>query len=228
MADPPEKFRSHVPAMAGSTIGGLLTAVLGSHLFGALGTGAGLVLGSCLSGTVSWWAERGIRRSQEITRAKIQAARKRGRCLSVTETQQIEKEAIRNFEKKNSGFHYATIGYLALVAIGVCVLTVVILDRVGAREVATFRPAPQPAVTRTVISPPPTETSVSPPPVLSPSASVSQSVSATPSPDASPVVPSNPTPGATSGTLEPPSSEPNSPSIGPTFPGTAYPAQTGN
>jgi hypothetical protein len=182
VAEPPETFRSHVPAMAGSTAGALLSAVIGSHLFGALGTGAGLIIGSAISGTISWWAERGIRRSQEIAKAKLTAARRKGRVLSATETQQIEVAAIKNFEKKHGGFHFHTIGGLFLVAIGIGVLTVVLLDRIGARDVATFTPAPRPTVTQTVVTTTSPTIFVSTVPVVTPDPTPSVTPSAIPDP----------------------------------------------
>src|SRR2546423_4147494 len=70
----PETFRSHLPAIAAAAAGTVLAAVLGS-LIGAAGTVAGMAIGSLVSGTCSWWAERGIRRSAAITAARTAAAR---------------------------------------------------------------------------------------------------------------------------------------------------------
>src|SRR5205823_2429867 len=76
----PETFRSHLPAIVAATTGTVLAAVLGS-LVGAAGTIAGMVIGSLASGTCSWWAERGIRRSTALAAARADAVRTRGRPL---------------------------------------------------------------------------------------------------------------------------------------------------
>src|SRR6266581_2154337 len=76
----PETFRSHLPAIAAATTGTVLAAILGS-LIGAAGTIAGMVIGSLASGTCSWWAERGIRRSAALAAARAEALRVRGRPL---------------------------------------------------------------------------------------------------------------------------------------------------
>ena len=75
----PETFRSHLPAIAAAA-GTVLAVVLGS-LIGAAGTVAGMAIGSVMSGTCSWWAERGIRRSAAIAAARAGAIRARGRPL---------------------------------------------------------------------------------------------------------------------------------------------------
>jgi len=71
-----ETFRSHLPAIAAATTGTVLAATLGS-LIGAAGTIVGMVIGSLASGTCSWWAERGIRRSAALAAARAEALRAR-------------------------------------------------------------------------------------------------------------------------------------------------------
>src|SRR5215469_8404590 len=73
----PETFRSHLPAIIAATTGTVLAAILGS-LIGAAGTITGIVIGSLASGTFSWWAERGIRRSAALATARAEALRARG------------------------------------------------------------------------------------------------------------------------------------------------------
>jgi hypothetical protein len=73
----PETFRSHLPAIAAATLGTVLAAVLGS-LMGTAGTIAGMVIGSLASGTISWWAERGIRQSAAVAAARADVLRTRG------------------------------------------------------------------------------------------------------------------------------------------------------
>ena len=73
----PETFRSHLPAVVAATTGTVLAAILGS-LIGTAGTIVGMVIGSLASGTLSWWAERGIRRSTALAAARAEALRVRG------------------------------------------------------------------------------------------------------------------------------------------------------
>jgi len=73
----PETFRSHLPAIVAASTGTVLAAVLGS-LIGTAGTIVGMVIGSLASGTCSWWAERGIRRSAALATARAEALRSRG------------------------------------------------------------------------------------------------------------------------------------------------------
>jgi hypothetical protein len=77
----PETFRDHLPAIVGAAGGTLIVTVLGSWL-GNTGTLIGVALGSLGSGTLSWWAERGIRRARAAAAAaagKAEAARVKGR-----------------------------------------------------------------------------------------------------------------------------------------------------
>ena len=77
----PETFRDHLPAILGAAGGTLLVTVLGSWL-GNTGTLIGVALGSLGSGTLSWWAERGIRRARAAAAAatrKAETARVKGR-----------------------------------------------------------------------------------------------------------------------------------------------------
>jgi hypothetical protein len=79
-----DTFRSHLPAIVAATTGTMLAAILGS-LIGAAGTIVGMVIGSLASGTCSWWAERGIRRSTALAAARAEAIRARGRPLHAGE-----------------------------------------------------------------------------------------------------------------------------------------------
>jgi hypothetical protein len=76
----PESFRSHLPAIAAATAGTLLATILGSFI-GVAGTLVGITTGSLLSGTISWWTERGLRRSAAVAAARAEAIRTRGRPL---------------------------------------------------------------------------------------------------------------------------------------------------
>jgi hypothetical protein len=80
----PETFRSHLPAIVSTAAGTVLAAVIGS-LMSTAGTIVGMAIGSVVSGSCSWWAERGIRRSATIAAARAAAFRARGRPLSPEE-----------------------------------------------------------------------------------------------------------------------------------------------
>ena len=88
----PESFRSHLPAIAAATAGTVFATVLGS-LAGVAGTLVGIVVGSLLSGTISWWAERGLRRSAAVAAARAEAIRARGRPLRPHEDAAVAEAA---------------------------------------------------------------------------------------------------------------------------------------
>ena len=166
---PPETFRSHLPALAGSVTGTLIAAIIGSHVFGPSGTKYALLGGSCLSGSASWWTERAIRRSHDLAKAKLRAAKAKGRPLNPQETQLIE--VVHKVSGRKGGVHYRTIVLLVLAAFLIAFLTVAALDKLGAKGVSDEFPAP--AVTRTTFVPVP---------AVSPSRIVTQTTEATPSP----------------------------------------------
>jgi hypothetical protein len=88
----PETFRSHLPAIAAATAGTVLATVLGS-LIGVAGTLVGIAVGSLLSGTISWWAERGLRQSAAVATARADAVRARGRPLHPDEDAAVSRIA---------------------------------------------------------------------------------------------------------------------------------------
>lgn len=195
MADSPQTFRSHLPALIGSVIGTLVSAVVGSHVGGVLGTRYALIFGSLISGSASWWGERAIRRSNEIARAKLIAARKRGRELSVAETQMIEAVSGQQFDKRNRGIPYRVIAALVVLPLMACVFTVLALDSLGARAVANIVPPARPAPTHS-LSPStdvdPTDTVI---PATTHSYRPTRSASPSAVPSITPVIPSTtPTP----------------------------------
>ena len=57
-----------------ATAGAVLATVLGSYM-GIAGTITGIALGSLVSGTISWWLERVIRRSAAKAEAQASAVR---------------------------------------------------------------------------------------------------------------------------------------------------------
>lgn len=202
-ADRPETFRGHLPALAGSIVGTLLAAIVGSHVGGALGTRYALAVGAMISGTASWYGERAIRRGQAVAQAKLKAAKQRGRELTPEETGIIETINKSRFDWRHRGIHYRTIGLLALTALTVCLITIVSLNALGSRQVASFTPEPAPTITKllpgrtqTVTTTPTYTQTVTPSATASvPSATPfgTQSATPIPSPDASPSVSATPT-----------------------------------
>ena len=94
----PESFRSHLPAIAAATAGTLFATVLGS-LIGVAGTLVGITIGSLLSGTISWWTERGLRRSAAVATARAEAIRAHGRPLHPDEDAVVAKAAAASHDR---------------------------------------------------------------------------------------------------------------------------------
>jgi hypothetical protein len=94
----PESFRSHLPAIAAATAGTLFATVLGS-LIGVAGTLVGITIGSLLSGTISWWTERGLRRSAAVATARAEAIRAHGRPLRPDEDAVVAKVAAASHDR---------------------------------------------------------------------------------------------------------------------------------
>ena len=94
----PESFRSHLPAIAAATAGTLFATLLGS-LIGVAGTLVGITIGSLLSGTISWWTERGLRRSAAVATARAEAIRAHGRPLHPDEDAVVAKAAAASHDR---------------------------------------------------------------------------------------------------------------------------------
>lgn len=94
----PESFRSHLPAIAAATAGTLFATLLGS-LIGVAGTLVGITIGSLLSGTISWWTERGLRRSAAVATARAEAIRTHGRPLHPDEDAVVAKVAAASHDR---------------------------------------------------------------------------------------------------------------------------------
>ena len=179
MSEDKETFRSHLPALAASVIATTVAAVISSRFLGP-GTRYALIGTPFIFGFTSWWAERGIRRSQAIAKAKLEAQKQRGRPLNPEETSMIEAVHKASFNWRFRGIHYRTILLLILAALAAFFLTVLGLNDL--HPASNFIP-PVPTVTQqhtTYESPvynPPSTVYISP----SPSPSVSPSPSAAPS-----------------------------------------------
>jgi len=124
----PETFRSHLPAIAAAAAGTVLAAVLGS-LIGAAGTVAGMAIGSLVSGTCSWWAERGIRRSAAITAARATAIRARGRPLRPGEDAALTQAAAARHDRARRHRRWAGPAALAAAAFIGCAVAVTLVEQ---------------------------------------------------------------------------------------------------
>jgi hypothetical protein len=109
-----ESFRDHLPAVVAAASGAILSAILGSFL-GKAGTLIGLAAGSMISGSVTWWVERGIRKSAAIARAKREAIRKKGRPLTTGETALIER--VIESQPRWKGIHWRWIAFFTAAAL---------------------------------------------------------------------------------------------------------------
>ena len=185
--EPPkqETFRSHLPAIAGSVTATVVSAVITSHFLGS-GTKYALVGSPFVFGFTSWWAERGIRRSHAIAKAKLEAQKAKGRPLNLEETSMIEAVHKASFNWRFRGIHYRTILLLVLVSVAAFFLTVLGLNDFSKASNDNYVVPPVPTVTHTTYeSPayiPPSTVYISPSPSSpSPSPSASLSPSAAPS-----------------------------------------------
>ena len=124
----PETFRSHLPAIAAAAAGTLLAAVLGS-LIGAAGTVAGMAIGSLVSGTCSWWAERGIRRSGAVAAARAAGIGARGRPLRPGEDAAVTRAAVARHDRGRRHRRWAGPAALAAAAFIGCAVAVTLVEQ---------------------------------------------------------------------------------------------------
>lgn len=186
-----ENFLSHSPAIVAAAVGTVFAAILGSFL-GKTGTIAGMTAGSLISGSITWWAERGIRKSAAIAKAKRDAARKKGRPLTVTETAVIERVTASN--PRWQGIHWRQISIFTIVALILSALTVGGAEALASRSFHGFvLSPPRPAPVTSYVTMPPRVITETPGP--SPDLTSGTS-SASPSPDVSPSMPVSVTPAA--------------------------------
>ncbi len=131
---PPDRFRSHFPALAASAVMTVVVATATSYL-GVGGTILGMAGGSILSGAGAWWGERALKRSAELAQAKARAARVKGRPLTPAETQLIE--AARDRRDRNRGHPgWRLAGALAAAAFVACAATLTIVEQAVGKPVA--------------------------------------------------------------------------------------------
>jgi hypothetical protein len=133
----PETFRSHLPAIAAAAAGTVLAAVLGS-LMGAAGTVAGMAIGSLVSGTCSWWAEQGIRRSAAIAAARAAAIRARGRPLRAGEDAAATRAAAARHDRGRRHRRWAGPAALAAAAFIGCAVSVTLVEQGAGRPLSAL------------------------------------------------------------------------------------------
>ena len=121
----PESFRSHLPAIAAATAGTLLATILGSFI-GVAGTLAGITTGSLLSGTISWWTERGLRRSAAVAAARAEAIRTRGRPLHPDEDAVVAHAAAHTRDRRHRRWA-GPVAFIVVAFIG-CAVPLTLLE----------------------------------------------------------------------------------------------------
>src|SRR5260370_22880247 len=206
----PQTSRSPLPAIAAATGGTVLAAVLGS-LVGIAGTVAGMAIGSLVSGTSSWWAERGIRRSAAIAAVRADAIRARGRPLRPDEDAAVTRVFAAVHDRARPRRRWAAPAALAAAALIGCAVTVTLLEQAAGKPLSALVQG-QPGHGTTLGGgdsggPPPARPAPPPPPSTTPPPTPPAS-SATPRPATSPPAarpaPSPATPRSTPPATHPP------------------------
>jgi hypothetical protein len=131
----PETFRSHLPAIAAATSGTVLATVLGS-LIGIAGTLVGIAVGSLLSGTISWWAERGFRRSAAVATARAEAIRTRGRPLQPDEDAEVTQAAAASHDRSRRHRRWAGPAALVVAAFIGCAVPLTLLEHAAGKPLS--------------------------------------------------------------------------------------------
>ena len=133
----PETFRSHLPAVAAAAAGTVLAAVLGS-LMGTAGTVAGMAIGSVVSGTCSWWAEQGIRRSTAIAAARAGAIRARGSPLRPDEDAAVTQVFAARYDRARRHWRWAGPAALAAAAFIACAVSVTLVEQAAGKPMSAL------------------------------------------------------------------------------------------
>lgn len=131
----PETFRDHLPAILGAAGGTLIVTVLGSWL-GNTGTLIGVALGSLGSGTLSWWAERGIRRARATAAAaaqKIEAVRGKDRQPHPAGDAAITRPA---HDRTRRNWRWATPAGIVLAAFLGCAIPLTIFEHAAGKPIS--------------------------------------------------------------------------------------------
>jgi len=130
-----ETFRSHLPAIAAATAGTVLATVLGS-LIGVAGTLVGITIGSLLSGTISWWTERGLRRSAAVATARAEAIRARGRPLHPDEDAAVARVAAAWHDQGRRRRRWAGPAAFIVAAFIGCALPLTLLEHAAGKPLS--------------------------------------------------------------------------------------------
>jgi hypothetical protein len=131
----PETFRSHLPAIAAATAGTVLATVLGS-LIGVAGTLVGITVGSLLSGTISWWTERGLRRSAAVATARAEAIRTRGRPLHPEEDAAVSEAAAASHDRGRPRRRWAGPAAFIVAAFIGCAIPLTLLEHAAGKPLS--------------------------------------------------------------------------------------------
>jgi len=131
----PESFRSHLPAIAAATAGTVLATILGS-LIGVAGTLVGITMGSLLSGTISWWTERGLRRSAAVATSRAEAIRTRGRPLHPDEEAAVAQAAAASHDRGRRNRRWAgPVAFIVAAFIG-CAVPLTLLEHAAGKPLS--------------------------------------------------------------------------------------------
>lgn len=215
MAD--DKFRAHIPSLIASAGGTVLAALAGSYL-GIAGTFLGLLGGSAVSGTASWWIDRWLRKSAEKAKAKANFRKRHGREPNAEETQVIAAVAEMQMNVKHSrGIPWKMISIISSSALCIALLGIIVIEIIANRTPAqvfqghgvtlsgtgaTTAPAytPPPSAPASTFTPParfthptPSPSSITPSPTPSITVTPTVTPSVTPSGTSSPLTPISPT-----------------------------------
>jgi hypothetical protein len=88
-----------------------------------------MVIGSLVSGTCSWWAERGIRRSAAVAAARAAAIRARGRPLRPGEDAAVTRAAAARHDRARWHRRWAGPAALAAAAFIGCAVAVTLVEQ---------------------------------------------------------------------------------------------------
>lgn len=192
---PPEKFTDHMPALIAAAAVTVGVSFLGSYL-GTAGTIGGLALGSLLSGTGSWYGERGLRLAAAKAKARREAARAKGKPLTATETGLIDMRVEREHRRVPKRMALAAAASVSGIALLAGFLVISATAGAAGRPVSDIvrgRPAPAATSTRQALpsaNAPPSSSTAPVLPSNTPDAAPTPAPAAktpSPSPDAAPV-----------------------------------------
>lgn len=196
---PEERFTSHLPAVLAATTATVI-ATIGTSALGYGGTILGVTLGSLVTGSGAWVAERWLRRWSAVAKAKAEAMKRKGRPLTDTETQMIKRVVDQRYQRvRGLPWKLMSLSAASVFALVVAVIAVIELtagkpvSAVVRNEPASGFVAPVAQSTPSTAPPSPSVTRSAAPTSAAPSLTASPSPSQTVQPSASQTVaPSSP------------------------------------